>query len=140
MLNTKPVFCQPLLKQGKDTSGEESSFVKSDFVLGVHPFLLFSRLIFTSFPLFEEIKFYHCLCVYNFTKNQKPFGVWSAFLIYLLIFQLILFYFILTSGQQAYVLMVNEEENNKAKTHRKVVIASSALAPFSLTLYFSFVE
>lgn len=37
MLNTKPLLCQPLLKQGKDTSGEESSFVKSDFVLDVHP-------------------------------------------------------------------------------------------------------
>lgn len=59
MLNTNPVLCQPLLKQGKDTSSEESSFVKSDFVLDVHPFPLFSRLIFTSRLLFEEIKCYH---------------------------------------------------------------------------------
>lgn len=37
MLNTKPLLCQALLKQGKDTSGEESSFVKFDFELDVHP-------------------------------------------------------------------------------------------------------
>lgn len=36
--------------------------------------------------------------------------------------------------------MVNAEENNKGKTHRECLIASSTLAPLSLTLYFRFVE
>lgn len=66
MLNTKPALCQPLLKQGKDTSGEESSFIKSDFRLDVHPFLLFSRLVFTSLLLFEDILFYHGIVFLSF--------------------------------------------------------------------------
>lgn len=57
MLTTKPLLCRPLLKQGKDTSGEESSFVKFDFVLDVHPV---SQIDFPHlFSCFEGIKCYH---------------------------------------------------------------------------------